>query len=207
MPDQSLRRRHIGLGIVAGLVVAALITIAALGGFQYRRSQTIVMPYGAPIDTGMMVYLPESATVTYHALATEKPWEIVLSMQVRNPQTEALEPFVDIARSVLGVDPLSRLVVEGSAYSLHWDAPAEEGYKFISRKPVPPESDWMHMHMRLRADESFEPGSTYIVALRLMEFRTTAAYGYSDAKSWAANKYARIYTVEVPLTRLPDKEY
>jgi len=205
MNDQSLRRRRVGVGVVAGVVVAVLVVIAALGGFEFRRSGTLPMPLGTEIDTGMMIYVPESATVTFLTKTSGNPWEIVISLRVRNPQTEALEPLVDSARNVMGVDPRTRTIADGTSYSLGWDAP--DSFIRTDRQLVPPESDWMHMNLRLRHDESFEPGDTYLVAIRLMQFRTTAFYGYSDTKTWAPNRFARIYTIEVPLTWLPDRDY
>ena len=206
MNDRSLRRRRIGVGVAAALVVLVLVVIAALGGFQARRSATLPMPLGTEIDTGMMIYLPESATVTFLAESSKNPWEVVISLQVRNPQAEALEPFVDMASNIVGVDPRTRLIAVGPSYSLFWDAPGE-GFEYANRSLVPPDSDWMHMRLRVRHDESFDPGDTYLVALRPMQFRATAHYGYSEAKSWAAARFSRIYTVEVPLTRLPDRDY
>jgi len=206
MFHETLRRRRIGVGVVAGLVVVALIVVAVLGGFRFRSSGTLPIPLGTEIDTGMMIFVPQSATVTFHTNMTEKPWEIVISLKVRNPKAEALRPLVASGNNILGVDPRTRLIASSPSDSLFWDAPEGDDFTYSGRSLVPPESDWMHLRLRVRHDNSFEPGDTYLVALRQMQFRATAHYGYSDAKSWAPNRFARIYTVEVPLTRLPDRD-
>jgi len=204
MGQESPLRRHIVSGIVAGVVVLALVVIGLLGGFAARKSQVITVSLGRPIDTGMLVYLPQSATVTYRTTSPDRPWEVVITMKVRNPRTESLQP-VSSPPNVVGVDPRTRLIAQSGSYQLSWGVPDSSSFVINSRKLVPPSNKWMILQLRQYPDVSFDPGQTYMVAFRQMEYSVTAAYGYSNVKNWSVNSFARSFIVEVPLTRLPDQ--
>ena len=206
MADKSFVRRRVAIAAATGLIIAAVITGVALGGLNPRKSQALPVPLGEAVDTGMMVYLPESATVTYHTTAATNPWEVIISMKVRNPQATSLAPVDSMTPSVFGVDPRTRLIAQGSSYYL--GVPPEDEQVFMSsdRQLVPPDDEWIDMRLQVYPDASFVPGSTYIVGLRPMQFRVTTLYGYSQEKSWAPALSARTYTVEVPLTRLADTD-
>jgi len=198
-------RRLIALWVIVGALVVAVALVVALGGLQQRKTQLIDVPYGQQVDSGMMVYEPMSATVVRHTDAIyNSPWQLVILMKVRNPQSESLAPVDPTKPTMFGIDPNTRLVAQASSYSLSWTMPDTSSYAAGVRKLVPPQSDWMYLSLRINLDDPYTPADTYILAIRPMEFKTTAAYGYSDLKSWAPNTYARVYAISVPLTQLPD---
>jgi len=198
-------RQKVVIGVVAGLLVIAAAVTVAFGGLRQRSSQTVVVPYGQQIDSGMMVYQPLSATVVHHIGDTySSPWEVWLLMKVRNPQLESLAPL-DLSRlTVFGVDPSTRLTAQPRSYSLTWTNPEQSAYATGSRWVVPPESDWMYLRLRLYLDDTYQPSDTFLAAIRLMEFKATNFYDDSGQKGWAPNTFARAFTVSVPLTQLPD---
>jgi len=205
MGEKSTLRRRIGGGIVAGVVVLAVAVIALLGGFGARTSTVIRVPAGQQIDTGMLVYLPESATVTYRPTNEDRPWEVVITMKVRNPQAQSLRAVI-VPANVIGVDPRTRLTAESGSFSLSWAGVDTSSFTVTSRYLVPPDNDWMVLQLRQYPAVTFEPGQTYMVAFRQMEYTVTAAYGYSNVKNWSVNSFARSFLAEVPLTRLPDAD-
>lgn len=207
MGEKAVVHRRVAVAVVVGVLVVAVGVVALLGGFQQRGSNNISVPLGQEVDTGMLVYLPISATVQYKTKADTKPWEIIITMKVRNPQTESLVAVDSMNPNVAGADPQTRLIASAGRVLLGAQPPGDSLFNNSPRSFVPPDNQWMDMRVVVNPAPSYVPGSTYIAVFRPMEYTASAAYGYSADKSWNVNSFARYLTVTVPLTRLPDTDY
>lgn len=202
--DKTVTRRRVALGVVVGILVVAVVVVAALGGFAYRSSQSVYVPLGQEIDNGEMVFLPESATVQYDSSSETYPWRIIAYLKVRNPQADALAPIPVFAGNIAGIDPQTRATSDVSSTYLGTPTDDNNGLGSTARQNVPPDNQWLDMQVTFKPDPSFKPGQTYMVGFQQMRYAVTLLFGYSTQKEWAGDPFARPAIVELPLTRLAD---
>ncbi|MCL2652979.1 MAG: hypothetical protein FWD63_04225 [Propionibacteriaceae bacterium] len=207
MTEKAVTRRRVAFGVIVGVLVIAVGVVALLGGFQHRKADSVAVPLGQEIDTGMMVYLPESATVQFKTESDTAPWEVIITMKVRNPQAESLQPVNTASPNVLGGDPNTGAIANPKRVLLGATPPGDSVFSQSPRGFVPPDNRWMEMRLVVNPAPSYVPGSTYIAVFRPMKYSASTAYGYSSDKSWRINSQSRALTVAVPLTRLPDGSY
>ncbi|MCL2652982.1 MAG: hypothetical protein FWD63_04240 [Propionibacteriaceae bacterium] len=205
MPDKTAVRRRVILGVVVGVLVIAVGVLALLGGFAARKSTTVTVPLGQEVDNGEMVFLPVSATLQFRTKDDTTPWEIVIQMKVRNPQTESLRPMDTWSDNIVGVDPSNRNVTTVYATYLGTPPPGDSASN-SGRRSVPPDNKWMDMNIRIRLDATYVPQQTYMVGFRPMVYSTSMAYGLSSEKEWHTTPYKRAQLVKLPLTSLPDTD-
>jgi len=178
-------------------VVSAFVLVAALvgglGGFQARTGVSMIwVEAGSEVDVGMMVFRVTAATAAHHPDATQ-PWEVTVVGSVRNPNTETLRPIEGWNGSVSGTD--RTLYDDQPQYVL---GPVNELGR-SDRRVVPPDNQWMDISLVFQFEQTFEPGNSFVVVFRPLDYTVTSVLGFSEQKDWAVDSYSPSFAVEVPL--------
>jgi hypothetical protein len=174
----------------AGVLVAAIGIVGALGGFE-QRSDHRQLPAGTEIDANNLVFTLDHATAQR---TTSGGWTVVVFGQVRNPHAEPLAPIVGDYGNLV-VRPAVRLQSAAvSAFTLGgtW----RRAYVPPTNRPIPFEASFT-------LDPQDQLGDTMDCAVFTMEYTDPTILGLGTGPYWNVDSYARVQYATLPLTLLP----
>ena len=178
--------------------------IAVLGGFERRSVTAISVPPGTEIDARNLVFRLDSATVQFLTKTSDKPWKVVVSGSIRNPNDETLAPITGSYGNLIALADRAVPDVTGDYYPRF--GPLNPELSSPGRRVVPPTDHWWPLTVTYGFQE-FPEADTFEVVVVPMEFTANAVLGLNDTPNWNVDSYELPTSVVLPLTRIPDGDY
>ena len=200
----STRTRLRGWLIAALTAALAVGLVAVLGGFQRREVTAVSVQPRTEIDARNLAFRLDSATLQYIAETSNKPWKVVVSGSIRNPQAETLAPITGPYGNLIGIAPEAEPRATGDYYARF--GPENPELLTTGRRVVPPTDQWMTLTATFRFDD-FPEADTFEVRVVPMEFTANTVLGLNETPRWNVDSYALPTSVLLPLTRIPDGDY
>lgn len=193
------RRRSawITRGIPVLVIVAVLVVVWALGGFDKREDRTTKLRRGEQVTNGAYVFSFDRATIQRKKGYGDDPivQEVVVHATAKNIWTESDSPnwtwfaATDRKRSV---------VKEGESVRIDYgdDAPSETPGDLTPGLPAMP------IQIEFEFPENFEPGKELSLGMSEIDYRNHSVTSTSEEKTWGPSNKG-FFRVELPVSVLP----